>query len=48
VLKHGEISSGVAGKLMEISRLEVLELMTQQGIAIFPEQSREDLEQEVS
>ncbi|ELS00240.1 UPF0175 family protein [Gloeocapsa sp. PCC 73106] len=47
LLKHGEIGSGVAGKLLGISRLEVLELMAQYGVTIFPEQSREDLEQEV-
>lgn len=48
LLKHGEISSGVAGKLLGISRLEVLELMSQYGVTLFPEQSREELEQEVS
>jgi predicted HTH domain antitoxin len=48
LLKHGEIRSGVAGKLLGISRLEFLELMTQYGITIFPEQNREELEQEAS
>jgi predicted HTH domain antitoxin len=48
LLKHGEISSGVAGKLLGISRLEVLELMAQYKVTIFPEQSREELTQEVS
>jgi predicted HTH domain antitoxin len=48
LLKHGEISSGVAGKLLGISRLEVLELMSQYGVTIFPEQSREELEREIS
>ena len=47
LLKHGEISSGVAGKLLGISRLEVLELMGEYSIPIFPDQSREELEQEV-
>ena len=47
LLKHGEISSGVAGKLLGISRLEMIELMGQSGIPLFPDQSREELEQEV-
>lgn len=47
LLKHGEISSGVAGKLLGISRLEMIELMGQYSIPIFPDQSREELEQEV-
>lgn len=47
LLKHGEISSGIAGKLLGISRLEVIELMGQYGIPIFPDQNREELEQEV-
>jgi predicted HTH domain antitoxin len=47
LLKHGEISSGVAGKLLGISRLEVLELMAQYKVTIFPEQSREELAEEV-
>lgn len=48
LLKHGEISSGVAGKLLEISRLEFLELMGKYGIPVFPDQNREELEQEVT
>jgi predicted HTH domain antitoxin len=47
LLKHGEVSSGVAGKLLGISRLEMIELMGQSGIPLFPDQSREKLEQEV-
>jgi predicted HTH domain antitoxin len=47
LLKHGEISSGTAGKLLGISRLEVIELMGQYSIPIFPDQNREELEQEV-
>jgi predicted HTH domain antitoxin len=47
LLKHGEISSGVASKLLGISRLEVIELMGQYSIPIFPDQNREELEQEV-
>jgi predicted HTH domain antitoxin len=47
LLKHGEISSGVAGKLLGISRLEMIELMGQSGIPIFADQSREELEQEL-
>jgi len=31
-----------------VSRLEVLELMGQYGVAIFPDQNREELEQEVT
>jgi hypothetical protein len=47
LLKHGEISSGVAGKLLAISSLEMVELMGQYSIPIFPHQSREELEQEI-
>ncbi|MGL6344252.1 MAG: UPF0175 family protein [Waterburya sp.] len=48
LLKHGAISSGVVGQILKISRLEVLELMSQYEVTIFPEQSREQLEQEVT
>jgi predicted HTH domain antitoxin len=47
LLKYGEISSGIAGKLLGISRLEMIELMEEYSIPIFPDQSREELEQEV-
>lgn len=48
LLKHGEISSGIAGRVLGISRLEVLELMGQYGVPIFSDQNREELEQEVT
>lgn len=48
LLKHGEISSGLAGTLLGISRLEVFELMGQYEVPIFPDQNREELKQEVT
>jgi hypothetical protein len=48
LLKHGEIGSGIAGKLLGLSRLEVLEIMGQFGVPVFPDQSREELELEVT
>ena len=48
LLRYGEISSGLAARLLGISRLEVIDLMAVYGISVFPPQSKEELEQEVA
>ncbi|MBG1265836.1 UPF0175 family protein [Nostoc sp. WHI] len=48
LLEVGEISSGRAGKILGISRLEVIEMMNNWGISLFDDsQSLEELRQEV-
>lgn len=47
LLKYGEMSSGTAGKLLGISRVEFFDLMAQYGVPVLPDRSREELEQEV-
>ena len=48
LLEAGEISSGRAGEIMEVSRLEVLEMMGRWGISVFDDsQDLEELKQEV-
>ncbi len=48
LLEVGEITSGRAGKILGISRLEVIEIMKQWGISLFDDsQDLEDLAQEV-
>ncbi|WNZ23998.1 hypothetical protein HJG54_14790 [Leptolyngbya sp. NK1-12] len=47
LLRHGRLSSGYAAKLLNLSRLEILERMGQYQISIFPEQFPEELAQEV-
>ncbi len=39
LLKYGEISSGMAGRLLGVYHLEVLELMGQYGVDIFADQN---------
>jgi len=48
LLEAGEITSGRAGKILGVSRLQVIEIMKQWGISIFDDsQTLEDLAQEV-
>jgi predicted HTH domain antitoxin len=48
LLEAGEISSGRASKILDVSRLEVLEMMGKWGISIFDDsQNLEELSQEV-
>ncbi|WP_254563866.1 UPF0175 family protein [Oscillatoria sp. HE19RPO] len=47
LLKHADISSGRAARLLGIPRLEVIELMSLYDISPFPMQTREELEREV-
>jgi predicted HTH domain antitoxin len=48
LLEMGEISSGRAGKILGVSRLEVIEMMNKWNISIFDDsQSLEELRQEV-
>lgn len=48
LLRHGIISSGRAARLLGLSRLDVIERMSQYGISVFAEQTQEELEQEVA
>ncbi|MBI4783957.1 MAG: UPF0175 family protein [Oscillatoriophycideae cyanobacterium NC_groundwater_1537_Pr4_S-0.65um_50_18] len=48
LLRHGSISTGYAATLLNLSRLEVLALMGQHNISVFPEQSPEELAQEIA
>lgn len=48
LLRQGSISTGKAASLLEISRLEILSLMGQYNISVFPEQTQEELAQEVA
>lgn len=48
LLRHSRISSGYAAKLLNLDRLEILERMGEYHISVFPEQSPEDLAQEVT
>ena len=48
LLEVGEISSGKAGKILGVSRLEVIEMMKKWGISLFDDsQNLEELRQEV-
>ena len=48
LLEAGEISSGRAGKILGVSRLEILEMMGRWGIPVFDDsQNLEELKQEV-
>jgi predicted HTH domain antitoxin len=48
LLEVGEITSGRAGKILGVSRLEVIEMMNKWGISLFDDsQSLEELRQEV-
>ncbi|MEC4806383.1 MAG: UPF0175 family protein [Jaaginema sp. PMC 1079.18] len=48
LLEAGEITSGRAGKILGVSRLQVIEIMKQWGISLFDDsQDLEDLAQEV-
>ena len=48
LLEAGEISSGRAGKILGVSRLEILSMMGKWGISVFDDsQSLEGLKQEV-
>ena len=47
LLKYGVISSGRAAKLMGISRLDLIELMSDYGLSIFQPETIEELELEV-
>jgi len=48
LLKHGIISTGRAGRLLGMHRLNVIELIGKHGISVFAPQSREELELEVA
>ena len=48
LLEAGEISSGRAGKILGVSRLDILEMMGKWGISVFDDsQDLEELKQEV-
>ncbi|MBC5795097.1 UPF0175 family protein [Sphaerospermopsis sp. LEGE 00249] len=48
LLEVGEITSGRAGKILGISRLEVIEMMKRWGISLFDDsQTLDELRQEV-
>ncbi|MGL5132918.1 MAG: UPF0175 family protein [Planktothrix sp.] len=48
LLEVGEISSGRAGKILGVSRLEIIEMMKKWGICLFDDsQTLEELRQEV-
>ena len=48
LLEVGEITSGRAGKILGISRLEVIEMMKKWGISLFDDsQTLDELRQEV-
>ncbi|MFM6199964.1 MAG: UPF0175 family protein [Dolichospermum sp.] len=48
LLEVGEISSGRAGKILGVSRLEVIEMMKKWGISLFDDsQNLEELRQEM-
>jgi predicted HTH domain antitoxin len=48
LLEAGEISSGQASKILDVSRLEILEMMGKWGISVFDDsQNLEELSQEV-
>lgn len=48
LVRHGIITSGRAGRLLGMHRLDVIELMGKYGISVFAPQTREELEQEVA
>ncbi|MFB8791545.1 MAG: UPF0175 family protein [Potamolinea sp.] len=48
LLRYGSISTGYAAQILNLSRLEILDLMGQYKISIFPEQTPEELAQEVA
>jgi predicted HTH domain antitoxin len=48
LLRHGIISSGRAARLLDIPRLDVIELMGEYGISVFAPQTQAELEQEVA
>jgi predicted HTH domain antitoxin len=49
LLKYGEISSGKASELLEISRLDVIDLMSKYEISLFDNSmTLEEFEQEVN
>lgn len=48
LLRHNEIGSGRAAEILGIPRVEVIDLMSEYDISPFPDQTREELEREVS
>ncbi len=48
LLRHGEITSGRAARLLGISRLEAIDLMANFGISVFATQTRAELAEEVT
>ena len=48
LLRHNEISSGRAAEILGIPRVEIIALMSEYDISPFPDQTREELEREVS
>ena len=48
LLRHGSISTSYAAQSLNISRIDILNLMAQYKISIFPEQTPEELAQEVA
>jgi predicted HTH domain antitoxin len=48
LLRHGRISSGYAAKLLNLSRVEMLERMGRYQISVFSEQTPENLAEEVA
>lgn len=48
LLRHADISAGVAAELLGIDRWQLSDLMDLYEISPFPEQSKEELEQELA
>ncbi|GEM_PF-537755 len=48
LLRHADISAGRAAKLLGIDRWQLSDLMSKYYISPFPDQTREELEREVS
>jgi predicted HTH domain antitoxin len=48
LLQHGIISSGRAARILNISRLDMIERMEQYGICVFAPQTQTELEQEIA
>ncbi|MBE9115153.1 UPF0175 family protein [Lusitaniella coriacea LEGE 07157] len=47
LLRHGDISTGKAAKILGIHRVDLLDLMGEYDISVFPDYTREELENEV-
>lgn len=48
LLRHGDISTGRAAKLLGMPRVDLFDLMGEYGISVFPDYTPEELEREVN